>query len=231
LVENEDKEQTKVLILLNWVRNQWEHNGWNDANTNNAFTILERAKQGEKFRCVEYGIVLKSALASIGMKSRTLGLMTRDVEKVKFGAGHVLAEVWLDDLQKWALVDAQFDVMPTLDNVPLNAVELQAAIIGKKPVKLINLGGEIATNEYEKYMSFIPHYLYYFNISFNEAKSNPNYRYNSNGKSNLILVPLNNKKPEIFQRKNPIDYAEYTYSLADFYRNPNALVVNSANQF
>ena len=132
LVENTKSEQEKVLVILNWVRQQWEHNGYNDAKTNNPIEILQRVKKGEQFRCVEYGIVLQNCLSAIGLPSRTLGLQTRDVEITKYGAGHVLSEVWLNDYQKWAMVDAQFNAMPMLNDVPLNVVELQDAIISKK---------------------------------------------------------------------------------------------------
>jgi hypothetical protein len=223
VVKDVPDEQTKILLAQNWVRNQWEHNGWNDANTNNAFTILKRAEQGEEFRCVEYGIVLKSVLATIGMKSRTLGLMTHDVERVKFGAGHFLTEVWLNDHKKWAMVDAQFDVMPILNNVPLNAVEFQSAIIEKKEFSLINHNGKLSPSDYKKYMDFIPHYLYYFTISFDESNIDTDRIIKFNGNSNLMLVPLGSKEPRIFQRKYPIDYAEYTSSLNDFYREPKEL--------
>jgi len=220
LVKSAKTEKDKVLIVLNWVRNQWEHNGWNDAKTNNAYEILERAKNGEKFRCVEYGIVLKSALAVLGMKSRTLGLMTSDVETKEMGAGHVLAEVWLNDNQKWAMVDAQFNAMPILNDIPLNAVELQNAIHKDKPVKFVNLNGELLEQEHEEYKKFIAPYLYYFNISFDERPLDYYHMYKVNGKIALILVPLNAKNPTIFQQKYPINYAEYTNSLADFYRKP-----------
>lgn len=220
LIRDEKDEQTKILLALNWVRNQWEHNSWNDAKTKDAYVILKRAEQGEKFRCVEYGIVLKSVLATIGMKSRTLGLMTQDVEKVKFGAGHVLTEVWLNDHKKWAMVDAQFDVMPTLDNIPLSAVEFQSAIIEKKDFSLINLKGELNPQEHKKFMDFIPHYLYYFTISFDESTIDPDKMIRFNGNSSLMLVPLGSKQPSVFQRKYPIGDKEYTNSLNDFYKEP-----------
>lgn len=220
LVKNAKSEHEKVLLVLNWVRHRWEHNGWNDADTRNACTILERAEKGEKFRCVEYGIVLQSALNALGIKARTLGLMTRDVEVTKFGAGHVLSEVWLNDRQKWAMIDSQFDAMPILDGVPLNAVELQAAIIEKKPFKFIHLSGDLTAKETKDYMAFIPHYLYYFNVSFDERAMKREERHKIEGKSSLCLVPLGAKNPIIFQRKYPMNYFIYTNSVADFYRKP-----------
>jgi Transglutaminase-like superfamily len=150
IVKNAKNDQEKVLLMLNWVRNRWEHNGWNDAKTNNACTILERAEKGEKFRCVEYGTVLKNTLLALGLQARQLSLMTKDVEIVKMGAGHVLSEVWLPDLQKWAMVDGQFNAMPVLDNIPLNAVELQAAIKGNKSFSFKNINGILSAKEHKK---------------------------------------------------------------------------------
>lgn len=221
VVKDAKSEQEKVLIMLNWVRNRWEHNGWHDAETNNACTILERAEKGEKFRCVEYGIVLKNALLAVGLKARTLGLMTRDVEKTKFGAGHVLSEVWLKDKQKWALVDAQFNTMPVLDGTPLNAVELQAAIIQKKDFRFVNIKGEITPAERKDYMGFIPHYLYYFNVGFDQRTLPRAERLRIDGSMALYLKPVGAKSPTVFQRKFPITEAAYTTSVADFYAAPN----------
>ncbi len=220
LVKNAKNEHEKVLLAMNWVRNRWEHNGWNDAKTKNACTILERAEKGEKFRCVEYGTVLQAMLNTLGMKGRTLGLMTRDVEVTKMGAGHVLTEVWLNDRQKWAMVDPQFDAMPILDGVPLNAVELQEAIVQKKPFKFINLKGDLTAKETKKYMNFIPHYLYYFSVSFDERAIKKEDLHTVDGKTRLMLVPLGAKNPTVFQKKYPVNYCVYTHSVADFYRKP-----------
>jgi hypothetical protein len=221
VVKNAKSEQEKVLIMLNWVRGRWEHNGWNDAKTNNACMILERAEKGEKFRCVEYGIVLKNALLAVGLKARALGLMTRDVEITKVGAGHVLSEVWLKDKQKWALVDAQFNAMPVLDGIPLNAVELQAAIIQKKDFRFVNIKGELTPEERKKYMAFIPHYLYYSSINFDQRTLPRDKILKIDGKVALMLVPEGAKNPTVFQRKYPINYLLYTTSIADFYAAPN----------
>lgn len=65
----------------------------------------------------------------MGLKARIIGLMTKDVETTKYGAGHVLLEAYLDDLKKWALFDGQWDAVPMINNIPLNAVEFQKAIV------------------------------------------------------------------------------------------------------
>jgi hypothetical protein len=220
LVQGAKNEEEKVLRVLKWARSQWEHVPSNNAETNNACTILDRAKKGERFRCVEYGIVLKSALNALGLKARTIGLKTRDVESTLVAAGHVLAEVWLQDRQKWAMVDAQFDAMPVLDGVPLNAVELQSAIVQKRPFQFIRLQGPLSDGEHKQYMKFIPHYLFYFDVSFDEKNLKRSQKYEVDGKYQLMLVPIGAKKPTVFQRKYPMDYLQYTHSLADFYAKP-----------
>jgi hypothetical protein len=220
LVKNAKDEQEKVLIMLNWVRNRWEHNGWNDAETNNACTILERAEKGEKFRCVEYGIVLKNVLLALGLPARQLGLMTRDVEVTKSGAGHVLSEVWLNDKQKWAMVDAQFNTMPMIGDTPLNAVELQQAIIEKSKFRFININGEVTEKEINNYLSFIPHYLYFFNTSLDQRLLPKEARMKVEGNDGIMLKPIGSKTPLVFQKKWPIEGDYATSSLLDFYLKP-----------
>jgi Transglutaminase-like superfamily len=220
VVKNAKNEQEKVLIMLNWVRNRWEHNGWNDAKTNNACTILERAEKGEKFRCVEYGTVLKNALMAVGLPARQLGLMTRDVERTKVGAGHVLSEVWLKDKQKWAMVDAQFNTMPMLGDLPLNAVELQKAIIEKQNFRFININGDITAKEHKQYMKFIPHYLYYFSTSLDHRTLPLVARLKVDGNDGMRLKPIGSKTPTVFQRKNLIEGDYVTSSIQEFYAAP-----------
>jgi hypothetical protein len=220
VVKDAKNEQEKVLMMLNWVRHRWEHNGWHDAKTNNACTILDRAEKGEHFRCVEYGVVLKNALLAVGLPARQLGLMSRDVEVTRMGAGHVLSEVWLQDKQKWAMVDAQFNTMPMIDDLPLNAVELQKAIIEKKNFRFVNINGEISKKERRDYMGFIPHYLYYFNTSFDHRTLPLAARLHINGDDGIGLKPIGAKTPVVFQRKYPITGDYYTSSVADFYAAP-----------
>jgi hypothetical protein len=220
VVKYAKNEQEKVLTMLNWVRNRWEHNGWNDAKTSNACTILERAENGEKFRCVEYGIVLKNTLMAVGLPARQLGLMTRDVAVTKFGAGHVLSEVWLKDKQKWAMIDAQFNIMPMIDDLPLNAVELQEAIIERKNYRFVHINGDVSREEHKKYLKFIPHYLYYFATSIDHRTLPREARLTIEKNDRILLKPIGSKTPLVFQRKYPIEGDYITTSLLDFYVAP-----------
>tara|TARA_R110002096_G_scaffold387403_4_gene581579 strand:- start:12135 stop:12983 length:849 start_codon:yes stop_codon:yes gene_type:complete len=213
-------ENEQALHLLNWTHTRWKHNGSNKPSKSTTLTILKEAETGMKFRCVEYGIVLKSVLACNGFKARTLGLKTIDVETKPSGAGHVLTEAWSAQHEKWFLLDAQFNLIPTLENKPLNAVEFQNAIIQKQHFKLIDLNGEVSAKRRKKYLNFISEYLYYFDFKFDQREVVYDSLFKVNDKTVLMLVPDGAKKPTKFQLKFDLNYVTYTNSLADFYRKP-----------
>ena len=211
LIEGRKGDMEKVLAVLNWTHQQWKHNGSNMPSKSDALTILNEAKNGKKFRCVEYGIVSSSALLALNYKARVLGLCTKKVETAKSSAGHVLAEVWLPAFNKWALIDGQYNIMPVLNGVPLNAVEFQSAIAQKKKFTLVDINGTVSKWRRFLYLRFIRRYLYYFNVS--NIKS-------IDDKTTLYLVPISAKNPTVFQRKFPIKNALYTNSTKDFYKKP-----------
>jgi len=221
MTDNIDDEFEKIKIILDWAHLQWEHNGGNNPSKPDALTILKEAKSGKKFRCVEYGIVTSSALNSIGITARVLGIKTRDVERVKYGAGHVVSEVYSTSYNKWIFMDPQFNVIPVLNGEPLNAVEFQNAIMKDRDnLKLINRQGEVTTENFNNYINWVAKYLFYFDVLFDQRVGNePNYE-SINGMTKITLVPIGEKEPKIFQRRSKIDYSFYTNSLNDFYRGP-----------
>ncbi len=221
LVSNEKSDMDKILAILDWTSQQWSHNGSNVPSKSDAITILQEASEGKQFRCVEYGIVATSALNSIGFHSRTLGLKSRDVEKVMRGAGHVVSEVYSEELGKWIYMDPQFNIMPTLYGTPLNGVEFQKAIEGRNPgLKLVSKQGELSDEDARSYIKWVGKYLFYFDVLFDQETLNSDQYKTVGGMTKLTLVPVGHKEPRIFQRKYKIDYSHYTHSLNDFYRVP-----------
>jgi len=217
LIKDAHTDMDKTLKILNWVHCQWQHNGNNQPRKNDAISILEEAQEGKNFRCVEYGIVVTACLNAVGLKARTLALKTKDVETTSSGAGHVVTEVFLNDLQKWVFIDGQWDVMPVLNGVPLNAVEFQKAIVENFDQLEIRTSLDVSKNSYAKW---IYPYLYYFDVPFDNRVGIENAQL-IDGKRSLMLVPLGAKKPTVFQIRFPIDNVKYTHSLADFYEQPN----------
>lgn len=208
----------KVRSISSWVHKLWKHDGYNAPEKNDALYILEEVKKGQQFRCVEYGIVTTACLNAIGLPSRTLALKTKDVETTPSGAGHVVMEVFLNDFNKWVMVDPQWDAIFCLNDIPLNAVELQKAITEKKDIQILSDDKELNPNQY---IAWIYPYLYYFSHKFDNRENIPKEdKIKINGKSDIMLVPIGAKNPTIFQRKFPIDYCIYTHSVLDFYSKP-----------
>lgn len=221
LTQSANNQFEKVLLILNWTRQQWNHSASNQPEKFDAISILEEAMAGKNFRCVEYGIVGSAALNSIGLPARVIGLKTRDVEKIKYGAGHVAAEVFLPELKKWVFLDGQFNAIPMLKDVPLNSVELKQALLTNKcELKIVSLNGVANDSEKETYLNFVTKHLFYFDVNFDNRIGETDSRLKINDKNKLMLVPLKAKNPAVFQKKYPINYCEYTNSIADFYKTP-----------
>jgi hypothetical protein len=217
IIDGAQTDEEKTLRILHWVHNQWEHNGSNRPKKYDAISILEEAHSGKNFRCVEYGIVATACLNSIGLKARTIGLKTKDVETRKSGAGHVATEVFLNDKQKWIFLDGQWDIIPYLNDKPLNAVEFQKAISKNYTDLELKSYSDVSKLNY---VSWIYQYLYYFDISFDNSGSGKKNRKIDN-KRKIMLVPIGSKNPKNFQRWwMRITKTLYTNSIKDFYLKP-----------
>lgn len=222
LASTKNKEIEKIKVILNWCNSQWKHNGSNTPSNSDALTILKEVENGSQFRCVEYGILTAASLNSIGIKSRVLNLKTRDVEKVKRNAGHVVTEAFSRQYNKWIFIDPQFNIMATIKGTPLNAIEFQKAIMtNKEAIELVNIKGNVDKELLESYINWIGKYLYYFDVLFDQRVGMAIDYKNFKGKTCLMLVPKGVDNPLIFQRNSKINYCIYTNSIKDFYRKPS----------
>lgn len=220
VVDSGNSEFENILHLLKWTNGRFRHDGSNNPSQPNTLTILKEASEGRRFTCVEYATVLRTVLASQDFNARVVGLMTKDVETTRYGAGHVLTEVWSTQYNKWFLLDPQFNIVPVLDNVPLNAVEFQNAIAQKSDFQLIDVNGRVSRKRERSYLSFITPYLYYMDTRFDQREVGFDSLLYVNGKIGLMLVPVGAKNPTVFQRNTRIGWAEYTNNINDFYRKP-----------
>lgn len=108
-------EFEKFVLLMNWVRHQWRFGRPGNVEYNfNAIDILERGRSGAQFCCSEYATTYVQCAVSLGFEARYAGLF----------AGHVVAEVWSDELAKWAVMDVTHNCYYKMNGVPLNTLEL-----------------------------------------------------------------------------------------------------------
>ena len=218
LVRGLRSDSARALRLLHWTHRQWSHNGSAEPSRSDAFTILHEAKAGERFRCVEYSIVAATALNAIGLPARVLSLKTKDVETRASSAGHVVLEVYLRDLKKWAVLDGQWNMMPVAGGMPLNAVELQRTLVlDNNSVVFRSLSMQVTKAFYSYWLT---PYLYYFDVAFDNREGHAVKPMGNEGKLRLMLVPIGAKEPTVFQQKWPLTGFVYSHSLQDFYAPP-----------
>jgi len=217
IVKHAKNDTERALSIMHWVHQQWKHDGYNAAKKRDALSILDAARNGTNFRCVEYGIVTAACLNAIGLKARVLSLKIKKVEITPSGAGHVATEVFLNDRKKWVLLDSQWDAMPMLNNRPLNAVEFQDAVTQHYTKVTINSLSGVSKRAY---VNWVYPYLYYFNFPFDNREGRDIERKTIEGKRALMLVPVGAKNPSVFQQSRKLDYCIYTHALKEFYAAP-----------
>lgn len=108
-----------------WVSSQWRHANVH-MEIDDAVLCLERVAAGSRFACVEYTLVLSQALNAIGIPARRVSLGQRGYH-AGVGRGHVVSEAWIDDLNRWVVLDGQNGLYWTDDEgTPLGLMELAA---------------------------------------------------------------------------------------------------------
>ena len=224
LILNANTDLQKALIILDWSSKRWEHSGSNTPENSDAISILNEAKTGQNFRCVEYSIVLSSSLKSIGIPARIIGLKVKDVGSTLAGAGHVAVEAYLYELNKWIFLDGQMNYIPFLNNNPLNAVEFRNVITSdKKQLELRSIDGKVSEEDTKLILDWIAKYLFYFDTTFDNREGKVTEKITYKGKSKLMLVPNGAENPERFQVFGSINNMLYTHNLKDFYKKPKVI--------
>jgi len=214
LYKENQPDYEKVLCIAKWVSNLWEHDGSNQPEKYDPdFILNEVINNGKRFRCCEYGIVIDGCLNALNITARTLALKTEDVETREFGAGHVLAEAYLKDINKWIFIDGQWGVIPLLDNIPLNAAEFADCLENREKygerLSLEILKSDVSE---EDYFNWIKEYLYFYDYTYWEKSEDGDLI-----EKTIMLAPIGVKKPEVFQIKYPLKIDIYTHSVIDFY--------------
>ena len=188
----------RIRRMCRWVHGRTSHQGWDGDLPSDALGLLQVAENGGQWRCVEYGIVLAGCLNAVGIPARKVGGQARDVETIAVGAGHVFAEAWIVDRQRWMFVDAQMDIVGLdSDGTPMNSVEFRNSLSRPTPPIPYPLGLAFCMN--------------YFVTGF-EADDGT--------RTSIMLGPIGSKMPTKFQRVLSRAPDRFTHRLADMYAPP-----------
>jgi len=197
LVAKAKSDLERVKIMTAWVHSQWEHKGDVPPPKNDPIMILMAARAGERFSCREYALVLADCLNSIGIKSRIVELLPKDVESGGRGNYHIVTEAFLPDIRKWAMADAQWNTVPTYRGAALSLIELQGVIADGK-FKGLHFGGEIADSMTIDYPRKLAKYLYFFRVGFNNRVQTTDLPISVMGRRGLMLMPVGAKLSDSF---------------------------------
>ncbi len=210
----------RVEAVCRWAHALWRHDGYHKAESDDPIAILAAAARGERFRCVEYGIVISACLNALGVPARVLSLKTEDCETREYEAGHVAAEAYARDFGKWVLADGQFGAVPRLNGVPLSALELQRALADGRSGLTVD---GLSDAEVAAYFDWVGEYLVYFDVPIDNRVGVPD-----RSPVRLMLVPIGMKQPTVFQRKLPVKHVRYTRSVEAFYTRPSIPAMRGA---
>jgi hypothetical protein len=132
----------RVVRLRDWVKSRWDHEQPIAMPPWDALCMFERAEKNiEYFFCVHYSVAFMQCCLSLGIPARLLNLHQGippagfDRQRAVFEGsdlpvfGHVVNEMWLDDLGRWVLVDVDFDIHCERDGQLLTALEIHRAFL------------------------------------------------------------------------------------------------------
>ncbi len=120
------------LALKRWVRSRWDH-GYSRLATEckDGLDFLRYAAKGEQFACGYYARTYVDCACALGWPARLVAI---GIEHGEFprdynvgNTGHVVLEVWSDDLGKWVLLDPDVNIYYRRDGLPLTALEVREA--------------------------------------------------------------------------------------------------------
>lgn len=125
-IAGDSKSEIDQLIeLRNWVHGRWEPDCCDQPRRFDALSILDAAERGQRFRNVEYAIVLTQVY-------RAMRYCSRFVRFQGEGGDYAVTEVFAPQLGKWVLMDAQHATHVSLDGKLLSAIEVRDALAAGK---------------------------------------------------------------------------------------------------
>jgi len=122
-------ELMQLARLRDWVHSRFRHHSSNFPAEFDSLYILEQAKRGEQYRCVEYSFLLADVYRAMGWPARLVRL-----EGAR--GAHVVTEVYSPGFGKWILMDGQHAAHVLRKGVPVSVYEFQQAVLSSQDSEL-----------------------------------------------------------------------------------------------
>jgi hypothetical protein len=141
------------LAVLGWATRCFEP-GNTHVDVPDSLDVVRRAGDGERFACVEYSILVSQVLNALRIPARRVDLRQRNYH-VGVGRGHVVSEAWVDELNKWVVLDGQNGgYWQDEDGSALGLLELQNALTDKQPVTMVGTTRDILESRSPLWLSY-----------------------------------------------------------------------------
>ncbi|MHC4917147.1 MAG: hypothetical protein ACYTGB_16835 [Planctomycetota bacterium] len=121
-MEGASSEFERLLLLRRWVSRQIP-SGRPVRWTPDAFEVLGRAAAGGTFQCTHFAKVLQACCVAGGWLARHVGVGSFHTPD-QIANHHGVMDVWVNELGKWVLFDAHYDVHYEKKGVPLSPFEI-----------------------------------------------------------------------------------------------------------
>ncbi|GJQ57439.1 MAG: hypothetical protein SCALA701_02400 [Candidatus Scalindua sp.] len=110
----------KAVFMANFLRDLFPHGPPHKSYyRDSVLEMMDAAENGEKFLCADISKMLAQLIQASGNQARIVSLSNSK------GKAHVVLEMWSNHFNKWAIIDADYNVYYQDDkNIPLSALEL-----------------------------------------------------------------------------------------------------------
>lgn len=208
-------ELSTIFSLLEWVSNQWQHDGVNSPPARaNALDILTLAAQGERFSCNSYATVVTDVLLSYGYIARIISLNSKDIAYGTFGMGHVAAEVWSNTLQKWIFIDPQYSMYAMYNGEYLNYYDIYRLRAESKYKEIefhvaeshLKINHQTKDEAITQYRAFLSEYFGYVTTAYEHTNT-----------ISMLVLPLDAKDQYLTNQGRTSHPLVFTEDPSDFY--------------
>jgi len=133
---------TRATRLRLWLKGRWRHELPLSNPPYDGLVILDRASRGETFICMHYSVALVHCCAALGIDARVVNLHRGVAETYPLGeesaAGvdeHVTTEAYCRELERWVMLDPDFDCRFESRGEPLSAWDIHRAHVAGERVE------------------------------------------------------------------------------------------------
>ncbi|MBA2570528.1 MAG: transglutaminase domain-containing protein, partial [Chloroflexi bacterium] len=143
----------RAIRVRSWIKSLWAHGQPWRFPPYDGLLILDRASRGvESFICMHYSVALVHACLSLGIQARLINLHRGIADESAHAIGleasveppideHVTAEIWSRELEKWVMVDPDFDCSYERNGAPQSAWDLHDALVTRSKSEISVLKG------------------------------------------------------------------------------------------